>query len=66
MNVCSFVLILNKLKPRHVFSYIRSLNYFISDFIIKIFTKRFLSDNNILKEETEVCIRKGERKCPIC
>lgn len=54
--MCSFIP--NKLKPGHGFSYIRSLNYFISDFIIKIFTKRFLSDNNILKEETEFCIWK--------
>lgn len=51
----------NKYKPRHAFSYIRSLNYFISDFIIKIFTKRFLSDNNILKVETEVCIWRGKK-----
>lgn len=59
MKVGSFVP--NKLKPWHSVSYIRSLNYFISDFIIKIFTKRFLSDNNILKEETEDCIWRGKK-----
>lgn len=37
-------------KRRRTVSYIRSLNYFISGLIIKIFTKHCFSDNNILKE----------------